>query len=287
MMMTLDDIQANQDTRGLPLKEVGVKRVRVPVYLQKKSLSGSTPTLETLLIHGGEVSLSVSLPAHEKGTHLSRFMILLEQWREKAQPLNAQLPLCGTELLQALQASSGVIRFQVPFPIERHSPVTQLASTLIQDIAVEAHVRSTPLGEVDITKLALTLEVPCATLCPCSKAISDYGAHNQRAVIRLKVVLNPHAPEAWEYLVAPQSLIEGLESQASCAVYPILKRLDEKWVTERQYTNAKFVEDVLRDCILWTRHTLAPHSHGFSLEVEALESIHAHNAWCYHEEGIL
>jgi GTP cyclohydrolase I len=279
MMILLDDIQANQDTRGLPLQEVGVKRVRVPFYIQKKQhLEQASP--ESLLIHGGEVSLSVSLPAHEKGTHLSRFMILLETWRQAQIPLNTSLQACGQDLLEALCADTGVIRLNIPLPLHRQSPVTALDSVLIQDLSLEAYVAPTGL-----TKLVLMLEVPCATLCPCSKAISDYGAHNQRAVIRLKLALNPALPEVWAWIQSPQSIFEGLESQASCAVYPILKRLDEKWVTERQYTNAKFVEDVLRDAILWTRATFHDTAHGFSLEVEALESIHAHNAWCYHEEG--
>jgi GTP cyclohydrolase IB len=124
--------------------------------------------------------------------------------------------------------------------------------------------------------VTLGVEVPIATVCPCSKAISKYGAHNQRVMVRVWVNLDDPAT------VLPVPLIQAIEACSSCPVYPLLKRQDEKYVTERGYENAKFVEDVARELTLLLRDY--PGVTGFRMEVEALESIHAHNAWAFHEE---
>ena len=124
------------------------------------------------------------------------------------------------------------------------------------------------------------VEIPIANCCPCSKAISEYGAHNQRTYLRAKTIVDvtPGCKKVWI-----EELVEKLEAAASCPVFPVLKRQDEKWVTEKQYDNPKFVEDVIRDATLILR--TIPEVRGFSLEVEALESIHGHNAWAAHKEN--
>jgi GTP cyclohydrolase IB len=129
----------------------------------------------------------------------------------------------------------------------------------------------------EVLEPCLQVSVPISTLCPCSKAISDFGAHNQRAIARIQVTLKPGSTLSF------QDLIAYADDAASCPVFPLLKRADEKWVTERQYTNPKFVEDVARDLVLLLRDQSA--LQGFSVKVEALESIHAHNAWAAHHEG--
>jgi GTP cyclohydrolase I len=128
-------------------------------------------------------------------------------------------------------------------------------------------------------KFTLGIKVPVATLCPCSKEISEYSAHNQRATVKLKVTYEQNKYEIW-----PEDLIEMIESCASVPLYTILKRSDEKYVTERAYQNPKFVEDILRDLV--TKLHKDDRITSFETEIEAFESIHNHNAWAYQSEGL-
>jgi GTP cyclohydrolase I len=220
--------------------------------------------------------MSVGLPAEFKGTHMSRFVIQLSEWSQ-----NKTLCLNFREFLQEakarLEAPSAFVDLKFRYFIDKAAPVSGLSAPM----AYECEFKGS-LDEQDHYRLMLSVLVPCATLCPCSKAISDYGAHNQRALIHAKVMIDP-APE--NRLVWIEDLVTGLENSSSCPVYPLIKRADEKFITEKAYDNPKFVEDVIREATLFLRE--AEGITGFSLEVEALESIHAHNAWAAHAENFL
>jgi GTP cyclohydrolase IB len=266
------DIQNNADTRGVTLQKVGVSKVRTPLWVQGLVAPREDNTVPPPVQTIAEVSLGVLVPAEQKGTHLSRFIAHLEAWRQQGKPIDTHLAEFMAELTQYLESPQGYCHLRFPWTYQKAAPVTGQSAPQVVDVALVAEYHA-PTQALTTTVWA---EVPVSTLCPCSKAISDFGAHNQRAVIRAGVRSSE--------VIALTRLIEGLEACGSCDVYPLLKRTDEKWVTERQYTNAKFVEDVMRDAILWLRTD--PFIEGFSLEIEALESIHAHNAWCFHEEGL-
>jgi GTP cyclohydrolase I len=265
---TLLDVQGLADQRGVTLNQVGVKHVEIPMHIVQKD--GRLQTVQAL------ATMSVGLPAEFKGTHMSRFVIQLSEWSQ-----NKTLCLNFREFLQEakarLEAPSAFVDLKFRYFIDKAAPVSGLSAPM----AYECEFKGS-LDEQDHYRLMLSVLVPCATLCPCSKAISDYGAHNQRALIHAKVMIDP-APE--NRLVWIEDLVTGLENSSSCPVYPLIKRADEKFITEKAYDNPKFVEDVIREATLFLRE--AEGITGFSLEVEALESIHAHNAWAAHAENFL
>jgi GTP cyclohydrolase I len=258
----MKDVQSFPDNRGIEIQQVGIKNVHLPVLIATKTASFQ----HTL----GEVTLSVNLPQDYKGTHMSRFMEVLVAWGEK--------PISGWELKSILTAISDKLgaacaemslKFRYFLPV--FAPITHSQSLL--DYNCEFW------GRLDHGRFhyRLGVEIPVLSLCPCSKTISDYGAHNQRAVIR--VWLKFHSKQQlWI-----EEVIELLEKQGSCQIYPLLKREDEKAVTERAYDNPKFVEDILRDCVLALK--AEKKINGFKLEVESFESIHNHSAFASYEEN--
>jgi GTP cyclohydrolase I len=260
--LALHDIQASRDTREIALQRVGVKDVAVP--LRVKTRNGSFQAVRA------SCTLAVGLPQEFKGTHMSRFVEILVEWQRRN--LSGA---CVEDLVRdvrarlAAPAASAAIRFK--YFVDKAAPVSGAVAPSDLDCSFEGEIA--PDGTYRFT---LGVAVPVTTLCPCSKAIAAYGAHNQRSVITARVRT---APGTCLWI---EDLAEELESEASCEIYPLLKREDEKYVTERAYENAKFVEDVLRDCILRLR--ARPGIEGFSLDVESLESIHNHNAWATHQE---
>jgi len=265
---TLLDVQGLADQRGVTLNQVGVKNVEIPMQVIQKD--GKLQTVQAV------ATMSVGLPAECKGTHMSRFVIQLSEWSQ-----NKTLCLDLKEFLEEakvrLEAPSAFVDLKFRYFMDKPAPVSGLSAPM----AYECEFKGS-LDEQDQYRLVLCVTVPCATLCPCSKAISDYGAHNQRALIHAKVIIDP-APE--NRVVWIEDLVAGLENASSCPVYPLIKRVDEKFITEKAYDNPKFVEDVIREATLFLRD--AKGILGFSLEVEALESIHAHNAWAVHAENYL
>lgn len=261
----IQDVQAYADRRGVALKAVGIKGFTFPLKLARADGTSQQVSAKALM--------GVYLAPELKGTHMSRFIIQLGEWSAAG----AQR-LCGRALLeenlQRMGSDSSYLDLAFTYFIQKKAPVTDFYGPLPVDCVLQAVVQQQ--GDLLRCQQILGLKIPIATLCPCSKEISDYGAHNQRADLRVRLLLED-AP-VWIEELVPQ-----LEECASCPVYPILKRLDEKYVTERQYDNPKFVEDVVRDATLLLRDY--PGVRGFSIEVEALESIHAHNAWTYHEEN--
>ncbi|QLQ24077.1 MAG: GTP cyclohydrolase I FolE2 [Dechloromonas sp.] len=250
----LPDVQSAADTRRLAIQNVGVKGLRYP--LQVRSASGEIMnTVATL-------TMTVGLPPQVKGTHMSRFVELLEG-RSGALGQDDLFALL-TDMLLRLDATSGRIEMSFPYFIRKTAPVSGVESLLDYDATL---IIDRPEGQ----RAALTLRVTAAvtSLCPCSKKISDYGAHNQRSHLTLEAKLR--APMAIE------ELVRLAEEEASCEVFGLLKRPDEKWVTERAYDNPKFVEDLVRDIAL--RLMSEPRISEWKVASENFESIHNHSAY--------
>jgi GTP cyclohydrolase I len=245
----LEDVQGRSDGRDIPLQYAGVSQVEMPLTIELAP--------EQFVQVAVNASMAVSLSANEKGTHMSRFIVQMNEWSQQATPVNARMAGFANELAERLNTSDVTVGMAFKPFLEKAAPVTAQVATMPYACELRAEKRQA------ITTSFMKVEVPISTLCPCSKAISDFGAHNQRAIVTIEVRLAPTGD------VTLPELIECADMAASCPVYPLLKRADEKWVTERQYTNPKFVEDVARDLV----------------RVEALESIHAHNAWAGHEEN--
>lgn len=250
----LPDVQASEDTRRLAIQHVGVAGIRYPVAIANAS-GGAVHTVATL-------AMTVGLPPAVKGTHMSRFVEVLETPRS---PIDgAGMLNMLTEMLARLDATDGRIEMRFPYFIAKLAPVSQVQSLLDYDVTLCAE-------QAPGQSPALTLRVtaPVTSLCPCSKEISDYGAHNQRSHITLEARLRgPMRIEA---------LVRLAEEEASCEVFGLLKRPDEKWVTERAYDNPKFVEDLVRDIAL--RLMREPQVAAWKVISENFESIHNHSAY--------
>lgn len=256
------DVQSTPDDRGIDIQRVGVKGVRLPFLVRTKG-----GDYQQVL---GNVTLSAELPKEYRGTHMSRFIEVLLSWSEK--------PISGWELRKILREVAGrlaapaadmTLRFRYFIP--RAAPVSGSRSYL--DYLAEFSGRL----ENEHYDYTLGVEVPVLSLCPCSKEISDYGAHNQRAMIRARVRFFD-ARFLWI-----EDLVDLLESQGSSPIYPLLKREDEKFVTETAYDHPKFVEDIVRDAVLALR--AESRITWFAVECESYESIHNHSAFAAHEEG--
>jgi GTP cyclohydrolase FolE2 len=251
--IALPDIQSSVDTRGVAIQSVGVKNVRYPFAV--RTASGAAPTI-------GTWTLGVALPPHVKGTHMSRFVELLEALDA---PLDGEaLRALGADMLRRLDAESGTIDVAFPLFVRKSAPVSGVSSLL----DCEAAWRLVARREGGST-LRVKVVVPATSLCPCSKEISEYGAHNQRSHITLDV-------EALGAIDA-EALVGIAERSASCAVYGLLKRADEKYVTERAYDNPKFVEDLVRDAAVALDADARVGAYG--VEAENFESIHNHSAY--------
>ena len=254
--ISIPDVQNSSDTRRIAIQQVGVKGVRYPVRLQ------TTVGIQSTV---GEWNLTVHLPENKKGTHMSRFIALLEQLNE---PTSAPLDVTVLKsmlhnMLKMLEADAGQIEVSFPYFINKVAPVSGVKSMMDYEVALVGEISN---GEVEVTQTVL---VPVTSLCPCSKKIAAYGAHNQRSHITVNALLAENVPF--------DELIAKIEAQASCELYGLLKRPDEKYVTERAYDNPKFVEDLVRDVagmLNADERILA-----YSLEAENFESIHNHSAY--------
>jgi len=249
---TIPDVQSSVDTRHIAIQRVGVKSVRYPVSV--RTAEGAQPSI-------GTWNMYVRLPEEKKGTHMSRFIALLENNR---QPIDAQsFGELLRKMLVSLEAESGRIELSFPYFINKTAPVSGVESLMDYEVGLT--------GEVENGKLSVSLKVmvPVTSLCPCSKKISAYGAHNQRSHITVSALMQG------DFRI--DELIAKIEAQASCELYGLLKRPDEKYVTERAYDNPKFVEDLVRDVagmLNADERVLA-----YTLEAENFESIHNHSAY--------
>ena len=257
----MKDVQNTQDNRNVDIQKVGIKHVELPLIIQRKNASNK--------VVYAEARVCVSLPKDYKGTHMSRFVEVLNEWRTK-DLLGVDIKGCLEKIIKKLHAQSGELEFNFKYFVDKKSPVTGLSAPMCYDCSFEG------IMDGDDYKFYLGVKVPVTTLCPCSKEISEYGAHNQRAMISVRVSYD-ETKHVWL-----EDLIELIESCASCPVYPLLKRQDEKFVTEKAWENPRFVEDVLREVVVKLREY--PVIDDFEVDCEAFESIHNHSAWAYQKE---
>jgi GTP cyclohydrolase I len=247
----IPDTQSARDERHLAIQRVGVRGVRYPLQLRIGKAELSTVA---------EWDLDVALPAEQKGTHMSRFVAWLDGLDA---PIDAAaLRLRTLAMLEKLHADAGRIEARFPFFLRKRAPVSGVESLLEYQGRWIAEAKA---GEVAVWAEVV---VPVKSLCPCSKEISDYGAHNQRSHVTIRVELKQEIPWA--------ELVRFAEDSASSEIWPMLKRADEKWVTERAYENPKFVEDLVRDVAL--RLNADARIGRYVVDVENFESIHAHSA---------
>ncbi len=263
-VIALPDVANQEDHRQVPIPRVGVKGVQMPVRIA----DASGQEFSTV----ASVDFAVSLQQDKKGTHMSRLMQILDE--------STQAPLTLTALQRMLDrardmldADRAEVTMRFKYFLRKRAPITGASGWL--DADAEWQIM---LNNGTCTRL-VRLTVPVKSLCPCSKQIALYGAHNQRAYVRVELELLPSAPE-----IDMNELCRLLEEQGSSPLYPVLKRPDEKFVTESAYDNAKFVEDMLRDTVLALRQL--PGIRRFKAECESVESIHNHNAFAATEEWL-
>jgi GTP cyclohydrolase I len=248
----IEDVQGRADTRRLPINRVGIKDITHPVRVKDRS-AGEQHTIANF-------NMYVSLPHNFKGTHMSRFVEILHTEREiSVESFRAMLE----KMTERLEADTGHIEMTFPFFVMKKAPVSGVESLM--------DYRASLIGERcdGRTQMWVRVVVPVTSLCPCSKRISDYGAHNQRSHITISAKLRTHM---WI-----EEIIGIAESEASCELYGILKRPDEKYVTERAYDNPKFVEDMVRDVA--ARLNSDERIAAYTVESENFESIHNHSAY--------
>ena len=250
----IKDVQSETDDRILNLDKVGIKGLKYPISVQNKSGN----YINTV----GTFDMMVNLPHHIKGTHMSRFIEVLNDCG--AIKINPEsLTDMVHQVCTHLQADNAYIDINFPYFIEKTAPISKVKSLLDYEISLQ-------VCRTDSTvSINCKLVVPVTSLCPCSKAISKYGAHNQRSHVTVTTTLND---TLWL-----EDLISMVEAQASSELYGILKRGDEKFVTERAYDNPKFVEDMVRDLAISLKED--DRIKGFTVESENFESIHNHSAY--------
>ncbi|MBU3592510.1 GTP cyclohydrolase I FolE2 [Polynucleobacter sp. 71A-WALBACH] len=255
----MPDVQSSHDERALPIEQVGIRGLRHPLTIRTKT--GVMPAV-------GNFEMDVALPAHVKGTHMSRFIALLQNHNEPID--SASVVAMVREMLPLLNASEGRIQFTYTHFVKKAAPVSGVESLMDYEVTWTAKAKQNASGAIDVD-LNLRAQVPVMSLCPCSKEISEYGAHNQRSHVTMSVELDSQTK------MTVEDLVTAAESQASSELWGLLKRPDEKWVTERAYDNPKFVEDLVRD----VAGHLKDDDRILSLVVEAenFESIHNHSAY--------
>jgi GTP cyclohydrolase I len=249
----IEDVQGRADTRRIPIDRVGIKEIYHPVRVKDRS-GGEQHTIANF-------SMYVHLPHNFKGTHMSRFVeILNEHEREiSVESFNEMLAAMTTRL----NSGGGHLEMTFPYFVMKQAPVSGVQSLLDYRATLAAGMQD---GRVETWIKVL---VPVTSLCPCSKQISDYGAHNQRSHLTISARIREH--------VWLEELIDIAEEEGSCELYGILKRPDEKFVTERAYDNPKFVEDIVRDVA--TRLNADERIRSYVIEAENFESIHNHSAY--------
>jgi len=253
-------MQNQRDYRNIAIDKVGVKGIRYPITVRDRKEGGqSTVAL---------INMYVDLPHQYKGTHMSRFVEMLHIFKSKFSLTLSTFSTILENMKQSLDAQSSHIEISFPYFVEKKAPITK--SPGLMDYTCTISSSSDSNGVVD---LVVILEIPITSVCPCSREISENGAHNQRGIVSLSV--------RCKKFVWIEDMIEMVESSASCEVYSVLKRTDEKYVTEKGYNNPKFVEDIVRDVAKELRDD--DNITWFSVSAENFESIHNHSAYAYIE----
>lgn len=256
----LADVQGMPDDRNIPLQRVGIKNIRYPITVLDKD-NGVQHTVAS-------INMYVDLPHQFKGTHMSRFVEILNKYRREINIRTFEDIL--SEMKGRLEAREAHLEVDFPYFIEKPAPVTQARG--LMEYGCGLHGAMT-----DRLDMILAVRVPVTTVCPCSKEISDYGAHNQRGEVRVLV--------RFDRFLWLEDIISVVERSASSDIYSVLKRPDEKFVTERAFDRPMFVEDVVR-CVCEGIKAL-PGITWFSVEAENFESIHNHSAYAGTTSGSL
>jgi len=254
----MPDMQTSRDTRNIPIDKVGVKDISYPIVVmdRKKKFQHTI----------ARINMYVDLPHQFKGTHMSRFIEILNSYREEIALDKLEIML--GEMKKKLGATTAHLEMEFPYFIEKKAPVSRARSLMEYTCSFAA----TLAEDFDFL---LGIRIPVTSLCPCSKELSAYGAHNQRSIISIKV--------RYSNFIWIEELVSLVEECGSSPVYSLLKRVDEKYVTEKAYDNPKFVEDIVREV---TEKLLAePDISWFSVEAENFESIHKHSAYAFIERN--
>jgi GTP cyclohydrolase I len=253
----LPDVHLEPELRKIALDRAGVRDLRYPICVLDRT-QGQQHTIAT-------IDMSVSLPQKKRGAHMSRFIELLNKHRREIDI--RKFRALASELRRDLEADAAFVEVKFPYFVEKKAPVSGLLGLVDYACTFGASVRAA--GKQEKAELWVAVEVAVTSLCPCSKAISEHGAHNQRSIMRAKV---------WfEQFFWLEDLIAMVEDSASCELYSVLKRPDEKYVTERAWSRPRFVEDLVRE--LGTRLIAEKNFPRWEISAESLESIHAHNAY--------
>jgi len=250
---SIADVQSSADTRRIAINKVGIKDIRHPVRVKDRS-QGEQHTIATF-------NMYVNLPHNFKGTHMSRFVEILNKHDREISVESFAGML--SEMVELLEAGSGHIEMRFPYFINKTAPVSGVQSLMDYDVTLIGEIHD---GAID-TRIKVV--VPVTSLCPCSKKISERGAHNQRSHVTVSALTDG--------FIWIEELIEMIEQEASCELYGLLKRPDEKHVTERAYDNPKFVEDMVRDVA--ARLNADERIKAYVAESENFESIHNHSAY--------
>jgi len=253
------DVQNRRDHRNIDINKAGVKSIKYPITVLDKK-NKTQHTIAT-------INMYVDLPYHFKGTHMSRFVEILNHYRQGINIKNLSTIL--EEMKKRLNAKSAHLEIEFPYFIEKIAPVSKAKSLMEYTCTLWGSLN-------DTLDICLGVEVPVTTLCPCSKEMSKKGAHNQRGIVSIKV--------RFKKFLWIEEVIRIAEQSASSEVYSLLKRPDEKYVTERAYDNPMFVEDVVRNVA--QRLERNPNITWFSVESENIESIHNHSAYALVEKTL-
>ena len=254
----IPDVQNSADTRQIAINKVGIKSIRHPIKVQDKS-EGIQHTIAVF-------NMYVGLPHNFKGTHMSRFVEILNSHEREISVEN--FPAMLQDMIVRLEAETGHIEMNFPFFINKTAPVSGVQSLMDYDVTFIGDIAD---GQVSTS---VRVVVPVTSLCPCSKKISERGAHNQRSHVTVTARTND--------FVWVEELIQLIEAEASCELFGLLKRPDEKYVTERAYDNPKFVEDMVRDVA--ARLNAEARIDAYVVESENFESIHNHSAYALIEK---
>lgn len=254
----IPDTQNVRDIRQIAINKVGIKDIVHPVRI----LSRSGDVQHTV----ARFNMYVNLPHNLKGTHMSRFVGILNDYERELTVQSFKLMLA--EMIARLEADSGYLRMTFPYFVNKSAPISGVSSLMNYDVSFHGELIS------GSPRMRMKVVVPVTSLCPCSKSIASYGAHNQRAHIMLDV--------RTDHMIWIEEIIELAEGEATCELYGLLKRPDEKYVTERAYDNPKFVEDVVRDIAV--KLNTDARILAYTIESENFESIHNHSAYAMVEK---
>ena len=256
------DVQSDSDARRIAINKVGVKDITYPITLHCPMTGGFQHTVAT-------VNMYVGLPHHQKGTHMSRFLEVLNRHHDELR--SDQIMEVCRDMRHCLEAEEAHLELRFPYFIHKTAPITGAPGMVDIQVTFKASSNSATGKDAFI----MSMSVPAMSLCPCSKQISDHGAHSQRCIIKLRTQF---APGKFMWI---ERLFELVEQSASAPVYAVLKRPDEKHITETAYDNPKFVEDIVRD--LAVKLDAIDELVWYQVTSENFESIHNHNAYAFIE----